>query len=191
MIRPVVSQIPVGRNSYFSHLFISYPDAFKLPVNGLGQKEEMIVTENDFTDDNQLKQVFRRESDYSQDARLIQSLTTPGQQVPVVSSFENLILMQAQRRPFFYTYFMVNSQPRRMRKFPVTILYTKDNLMREINRIENQKPPYIFVERTYLVSPIPQAYLYDNEDLVDLLEYIFSRYEPYKAGEFLEALKRK
>ena len=191
MTHPVVSQVPEGRKSYFSHLFISYPDAFKLPVNGLGQKEEMLVTENDFADDNQLKQFYRQESNYALDASLIQSLTAADQKVPVVSSFENLILMQANRRPFFYTYFMVNSQPRRMRKFPVTILFTKANLQREIDRIEDQKPPYIFVERTYLVSPIPQAYLYDNEDLIDLLSYIFSRYQPYKAGEFLVALKRR
>ena len=99
--------------------------------------------------------------------------------------------MQAKRRPFFYTYFMVNSQPRRMRKFPVTILYTKSNLQREINRIESEKPPYIFVEKTYLVSPFPQAYLYDNEDLISALTYIFAHYQPYQAGEFLMALKRK
>jgi len=191
MTHPAVSQIPVGRNSYFSHLYISYPDAFKLPVNGLGQKDEMLVTENDFADDNQLKSFYRTESDYSKDAALIQSLTTPGQKVPLVSSFENLILMQAQRSPFFYSYCMVNSQPRRMRKFPTTVLYTKDNLQREFSRIESLKPPYIFVERTYLVSPIPQAYLYDNEDLVSLLAYIFTHYEPYKGGEFLVALKRK
>jgi len=191
MIHPVVSQVPFGRNYYFNHLFISYPEAFKLPVNGLGQKEELMVTENDFTDDNQLKALFRKESDYSQDAALIDSLTSADQKVPLVSSFENLILMQAKRRPFFYTYFMVNSQPRRMRKFPVTVIYTKGNLLREFKRIEDEKPPYIFVERTYYVSPIPQAYLYDNEDLVDLLSYIFYHYEPYKQGEFLVALKRR
>jgi len=191
MTHPVVSQVPDGRKSYFSHLFISYPDAFKLPVNGLGQTDEMLVTEDDFADDNQLKEFYRRESNYSQDAALIQSLTASDQKVPLVSSFENLILMQAKRRPFFYNYFMVNSQPRRMRKFPVTILYNRENLRREISRIEDSKPPYIFVERTYLVSPIPQAYLYDNEDLVALLSYIFSHYGAYKEGEFLVALKRK
>ena len=191
MTHPVVTQFPFGRFSYFSHLFISYPDAFKLPVNGLGQREEMIVTENDFTTDKQLKEFFRKESDYSKDAALIQSLTSPDQKVPLVSSFENLILIQAKRRPFFYNYFVVNSQPRRMRKFPVTLIYTKGNLQREFNNIENLKPPYIFVERTYLVSPIPQAYLYDNEDLIDILAYIFNHYEPYRAGEFLVALKRK
>jgi hypothetical protein len=190
MTHPVVSQVPDGRNSYFSHLFISYPDAFKLPVNGLGQKDEMLVTENDFADDNQLKEFYRKESDYSQDVELIRSLTSADQKVPLVSSFENLILMQAKRRPFFYTYFMVNSQPRRMRKFPVTILYTRSNLQREIDRIESQKPPFIFVEKTYLVSPFPEAYMYDNEDLVDTLAYIFAHYQPYKAGEFLMALKR-
>jgi len=191
MTHPVVTQFPVGRSSYFNHLYVSYPDLFKLPVNGLGQKNEMLLTENDFADDNQLKEFFRKESDYSKDAALIRSLTSSGQKVPVVSSFENLILMQARRRPFFYTYFMVNSQPRRMRKFPVTVLYTKANLLREINNIEALEPPYIFVEKTYLVSPIPQAYLYDNEDLVDLLRYILNHYQPYQEGEFLVALKRK
>lgn len=191
MTHPVVTQVPFGRNSYFSHLFISYPDAFKLPVNGLGETNEMLVTENDFADDNQLKEFYRRESDYSKDAALIQSLTTPDQKIPLVSSFENLILMQAKRRPFFYTYFMVNSQPRRMRKFPITVLFNKSTLQREMDRIESQKPPYIFVERTYMVSPFSQAYLYDNEDLVDFLYYIFAHYQPYKAGEFLEAMKRK
>jgi len=191
MTHPVVTQAPFGRKGYFSHLFISYPEAFKLPVNGLGQKEEMLVTENDFANDDQLKEFYRKESDYTEDATLIRSLTSATQQVPLVSSFENLILMQAKRRPFFYTYFMVNSQPRRMRKFPVTILYTKDNLQREIHRIETLKPPYIFVEKTYLVTPFPRSFLYDNEDLVATLSYIFEHYQPYKAGEFLMALKRK
>jgi hypothetical protein len=191
MTHPVVSEVPPGRNSYFNHLFISYPDAFKLPTNGLGEKNEMMITENDLADDKQLKELFRKESDYSQDASLIDSLTAPEAQVPVVSSFENLILMQSRRKPFFYNYFLVNSQPRRMRKFPVTILFTKSNLNREIKRIQDLKPTYIFVEKTYLVSPIPQAYLYDNEDMVDLLSFIFSNYQPYKGGEFLVALKRK
>ncbi len=191
MTHPVVSEVPVGRKSYFSHLFISYPNAFKLPINGLGQKEEMLVTEQDFADDQQMKELFRKESDYTQDAALIRSLTSADEKVPLVSSFETLILMQALRRPFFYTFFMVNSQPRRMRKFPVTILFTHSNLQREIERLERLKPTYIFVERTYLVSPFPEAYLYDNEDLVALLTYIFSQYTPYKAGEFLEALKHR
>ena len=78
MTHPVVSQVPVGRKNYFSHLFISYPDAFKLPVNGLGQRDEMLVTENDFADDDQLKEFFRKESDYSQDAALIQILDLCG-----------------------------------------------------------------------------------------------------------------
>lgn len=190
MTHPVVSQFPVGRDSYFNHLFISYPDAFKLSMNGLGQKDEMMLTEKDFDNDAQLKEFFDRESDYSQDAALIDSLTVEGQKVPVVSSFENLILMQAKRRPFFYAYAFVNSQPRRMRKFPVTLLYTYTNLKREINLMEDQKPVYIFVEKTYLVSPIPRSFLYDNEDTVRLLQYVFSRYQPYKMGGFLVALKR-
>jgi len=190
MTHPVVSEVPEGRNSYFSHLFISYPDAFKLPVNGLGETEEMLVKEQDFKDDNQLKTFYQQETDYAKDIALIQSLTSPKDKVPLVSSFENLILMQAKRRPFFYTYFMVNSQPRRMRKFPVTVIYTKENLRREIRQFEYLKPEYVFIERTYLVPNFPQAYLYDNEDLIATVSYILQHYKPYQTGEFLIALKR-
>lgn len=191
MTHPVVSQNPPGRFSYFNHLFVSYPDAFKLPVNSLGEKDEELFIEKDFKDDQQLKDFYRQEIDYSRDAALINQLVPAGEQVPLISSFEIPILMQAKRRPFFYTLDLVNSRPRRMRNFVVTLIYTADNFNREIQRMESRKPEYVFMEKIFLTHEVPQAYLHDSQDLISLLNYILTHYEPAKYGEYLVAMKRK
>ena len=191
MTHPVVSQNPPGRFSYFNHLFISYPDAFKLPVNSLGEKDEMLFIEKDFKDDQQLKDFYRQEIDYTKDAALINQLVPAGEQVPLMSSFETPILIQAKRRPFFYTLDLVNSRPRRMRNFVVTLIYTVNNLNREIQRMESRKPEYVFMEKIFLTHEVPQAYLHDSQDLISLLNYILTHYEPAKYGEYLVAMKRK
>lgn len=191
MTHPAISQIPPGRSSYFNHLFLSYPEAFKLAINGLGQKNEVMPTEHDFPSDREMKAFYKQELAYKADAALIRELTPEKSKVALISSFEYSILAQANRRPFFYTFFLINSQPRHIRKFPVTVLYTRDNLKRETDRLDKDKPAYVFVEKTYFVSPISQTYFHDNEDFIELLRYVFSHYEPYKQGEFLVALKRK
>ncbi len=191
MTHPVVSQNPPGRFSYFNHLFVSYPEEFKLPLNSLGEKEEKLYIEKDFAGDRELKQFYRQEMDYAQDARLIDRLVPFGEQAALVSGFEVPILMQAKRRPFFYTLDLLNSRPRRMRNFAVTLIYTKNNFDREINRLETRKPAYVFMERIFLNRQVPPAYLHDSQDLVMLLNYIWSRYEPAEYGEYLVAMKRK
>lgn len=191
MTHPVVSQSPLGRFSYFNHLFVSYPDAFKLPLNSLGEKDEKLLIEKDFVNDQQLKDFYRQEIDYSKDVALINRLVPAGEQVPLISSFEIPILMQAKRRPFFYTLDLVNSRPRRMRNFVVTLIYTTDNFYREINNMESRKPEYVFMEKIFLTHEVPQAYLHDSQDLISLLTYILTHYEPAKYGEYLVAMKRK
>ncbi len=191
MTHPVVSQNPPGRFSYFNHLFVSYPDEFKLPLNSLGQKDEKLYIEKDFAGDRELKQFYRQEMDYTKDAQLIDRLVPFGEQAALVSSFEVPILMQAKRRPFFYTLDLLNSRPRRMRNFAVTLIYTKNNFDREISRLETRKPAYVFMEKIFLNRQVPAAYLHDSQDLVMLLNYIWSRYEPAEYGEYLVAMKRK
>ncbi len=191
MIDPLVADVPMGRSSYFNHLFISYPDAFKLPLNSLGERDEKLVTEKDFQSHQQLKEFYRREFDYSADAALIRSLIPEGGKVPLISSFETKILIQAKRKPFFYCFEMVNSRPRRMRIFVVTHLYTTDNLNRAIAQLAQEKPPYLFMERIFLTPQVPQAYFYDSMDLMELLKHVFTDYEPYQYGEYLVAMKRK
>ncbi len=191
MIDPLVAEVPEGRKSYFNHLFISYPDAFKLPRNSVGETDEQLVTEKDFKSHEDLKEFYRREFDFTKDARLIDGLVPPDGKVALISSFETKILIQAKRKPFFYYFEMVNSRPRRMRIFVVTHLYTVDNLQRTLSQLEAEKPEYIFLERIFLAKQIPQAYLYDSMNLTMLLEYVFAHYEHFKDGEFLAALKRK
>ena len=191
MTHPVVSQNPTGRSSYFNHLFVSYPDAFKLPLNSLGETDEKLYIEKDFADDRALKQFYRQEINYDKDAALIDRLVPPREQAALVSSFEVPILMQAKRRSFFYTLDLVNSRPRRMRNFVITFIYTKNNMDREIGRLETLKPAYLFMEKIFLNRQVPQAYMHDSQDLVTLLGYIWSRYEPAEYGEYLVAMKRK
>lgn len=191
MIDPLVAEVPASRTGYFNHLFTGYPDRFKLARNSVGETDEMLVTEKDFKSHKELKEFYRREFDYTKDAKLIRELIPPQGRVPLISSFETKILMQAGRRPFFYIFELVNSRPRRMRIFVVTHLYTFDNLQRTIDQLEKEKPPYVFLERIFLTPEFPQAYVYDSQDLVMLLSYVLQHYEVYKNGEFLAALKRK
>ena len=190
MTHPPVTQSPMGRFSYFNHLFISFPETSKVALNSLGQKDEMLLIENNFADDKALKQFYRQEINYAKDAALIDSLTKPNEKVPLISSFEVAILMQAKRPPFFYTFDLINSRPRRMRNFTVTLLYSVDNFRREAKLLETYKPKFVFLEKIYLTKDLPASYRYDSQDLMTLLDYVFEKYEPYQEGEFLVALKR-
>ena len=103
---------------YFNNIPRSINPALKLPVNSLGETEEGLKIETDFKTDKELKEYFNSEFDYTEDAALIESLTSQDQPVPLFSSFETRILMQANRRPFFYYFPIIDSSPRRMRMFP-------------------------------------------------------------------------
>ncbi len=186
----VIKKLPDGR-PYFNHLFGSYPDAFKLSVNNLGETNEELLHEENFKNDEQLKRYFRSRFDFSQDAAMIQSLTRPDENVALISSFEVRILMQAQRAPFFYYFPLVLSRPMGMRVFTFTSLYTQDHLKKTIGQLDHAKPQYVFMERLLLNRSLPASYQYQLTATVGLLDYIFVYYAPYAQGKFLVAMKRK
>ena len=99
--------------------------------------------------------------------------------------------MQADRKPFFYYFPMIDSRQMRMRDFPLTSLWTAGRLKVNLRQLEEQKPPYVFMERIFLNRPVPQAYLYDSPGLMDVLNYINDGYEPVAYGRYLVAMKRK
>lgn len=192
MVDPVVVQrLPNNRMSYFNHLFIQYPDAFKFKLNSLGEENEDLRVHTDFASDDELVQYFRREFDFKEDAKLISDLTPPGSRVPLLSSFEIKMLMQADRKPFFYYYPMVISRPLRMRMFVVNSVYTTDQLEKTIGQLENDKPEYVFMEKIFLNNYIPQAYFYDSPGFMPVLDYVQKNYEPSAYGKFLVAMKRR
>jgi len=186
MVAPKLSQ---GRLGYFNQLFIQYPDAFKLQANNLGETFEDWRTEDDFSSDDQLKQYFQREFNFSEDAALIDGLTKPGQPVALISSFEIQMLIQADRKPFFYIFPLVNSRPMRMRLFEVTHMWTTTQLNDTIQQLEDKKPDFVFMERVYMAREIPASFLYDMPAVCALDNYVRQNYEPYAIGKYLVAMK--
>jgi hypothetical protein len=190
IVDSLVAEPLPNHRPYFNHLFYEYPDAFKLPRNSLGEVVEDLRVEKDFGSDDALVQYYRREFNFSEDAALIERLTDPSQKVALVSSFEIGMLMQANRKPFFYYFPLVISRPLRMRMFPVTSLYTTRHLRKTIGQLETQKPEYIFMERIFLTRDVPRAYFYDSPGMMGLLEYVLRNYQPSDHGKYLVAMKR-
>ena len=181
--------LPNGK-PYFNHLFRDFEPQLKLPVNSLGGTKEELLAESDFADDAALVHYYRKNSRFTKDAALIASLTARSDEVPLISSFEVAMFMQADRKPFFYYFPLLISRPMTMRCFSACSIYTTDQLARTINKFEEEKPPYVFMERIYMAHEIPQAYVFRFPSLIPLVNYVRSHYTPVAQGEYLVALKR-
>ena len=72
-----------------------------------------------------------------------------------------------------------------------TQLFSYPQLQSVIDQLDAEKPPYVFMERIFLTTQVPQAYLYDFGDLISIIQYISSRYEPVAVGKYLVAMKLK
>jgi hypothetical protein len=176
---------------YFQQLFVDFPESFKLPLNSLGEKDEQLKFEKDFPDDNALKTYYAQQTAWPEDTALIRRLTPEGSRVALISSFEVLLLDKADRKPFFYYFPLINSHPMTARNFMVTELLSFPQVQKVLDQLEAQKPTYIFMERIFLTPQVPQAYFDDFPDLIILLRYVLSNYEPVEIGKFLVAMKRK
>ena len=176
---------------YFHQLSADFPEQFKLPVNSLGEKDEQFKFEKDFPNDAALKSYYAQQTAWPEDTALIRRLTPDGSKVAVLSSFELLLLQRSQRKPFFYYFPIINSRPLTGRTLMVTLLFGYPQLQKTIDQLEAQKPPYIFMERIFLTPQVPQAYFYEYDDLISLLRYVLSKYEPAQVGKYLVAMKRK
>jgi len=175
---------------YFNHLFRNFNPALKLKFNSLGGTDEGILAETDFKDDAALVDYYRKYSRFTEDVHLIASLTAHSEEVPLISGFETEMLMQANRKTFFYYFPLLITRPMKMRSFEVCSIYTTDQLAKTINKFEKVKPPYVFMERIYMVNEVPNAFLYEYPSLIPLINYVRTHYTPVAQGKFLVALKR-
>jgi len=175
--------------SFFNHNDMMWPVQLKLSANSLGETDEELKTEKDFGDDRQLKDFFDREFDFGQDAALIAGLTAKEDKVPLISSFETRILIQADRKPFFYYFPFVDPRPMHMRMFDMTELWAMGRLTRTMHQLQEQRPTYIFMEKIMLAQSVPQYYEYLYPDLLVILNYIHQNYVSYKQGHYLVAMK--
>lgn len=189
MVDPLVVQpLPDGR-SYFNQNVSKITEDQKLLENSLGQRDEGLKYEKDFKTDAELTQYYDQESDFSQDAKLIAGMTNPSDAVPLLSSFEMKMLIQADRRPFFYYSPILIARPMRMRTFPNSTMYSLTHAQRTLHMLEQSKPPYIFMEKVFLLAPGRKDF--KDASLAEILNYIFVFYAPDKEGQYLVAMKRK
>ena len=161
-----------------------------MPLNSLGEKDEDLRIEKDFSSDEELKAYYHKETDFSQDVRLIQSLAPPQQPVALLSNYETEMLMQADRKPFFYYFRIFGSRPLRMRNFGSLDIWTKKEMNRLIGQLESARPMYVFMERIFLANPTPAQYTAYDPALMGVLDYVKSHYQPYTYGKYLVAMKR-
>ncbi len=193
MVDPLVAEpLPDGR-PYFFHQEAGIRDWFLRPLNSAGHKDQPFVFEYQFPDHKTLKEHYHRESDFSGEGAFIAGLTSPGERVPLICSWDWRILQAANRRPFFYAFPFFGSRPLWARSFTDTSIYHKDFLDREIANLEKFKPRLVFIQRMYFDPNIPFWYFHDtnNEGLMFFLEYIHQHYQPFKEGHYLTALIRK
>jgi hypothetical protein len=193
MVDPLTAQpLPADLSTYFHHLDRNDPVELKLSTNSLGSQDEQLVTEKDFACDNDLVGYYLRDFDFSKDALLIRSLTLPGVPVPVISSFEVKILMQADRPPFFYYFPLISSRSKHMRTMPVNFLHTSTERFnrKAIDQLREARPEYIFLEKIFLYD-FPQAYRDKPENVIPIVDYVRKHYTSFRMGEYLVATKRK
>ncbi len=176
---------------YFHQLSVDFPSWLKLPLNSVGETDEAFKYEDSFINHAALKSYYQTETAFSEDAGLIRSLTGPQDRVALLSSFEVMLLSKADRKPFFYYFPLLNSHPMRMRNFVVTTIFSYTQVNRCIQQLVDQKPAYIFMEKIFLTDTLPAWYGQQFEDLIGLIRYIKSAYEPYEQGKYLVAMKLK
>lgn len=176
---------------YFDHLWRYFPDNLKVAKNSLGERNEGLLKETDFSSDEEMVAAYKKASDFSKDVALIQKLTEPGSRVPIVSSFEIKMLADSKRKPFFYYFPLVISRPLEARSMVRTSIYIPKQLEKTVRQIETSRPKYIFMERIFLDRPKTELFYYYYSSFMYLTDYIQEHYTPVEEGKYLVALRRK
>ena len=184
----LIVPLPDGR-SYFNQLWTKIPEADKLPKNSLGATDEDLKFEKDFASHADLNAYYLKEFDFTKDAKLIARLTNPAQPAAVLSSFEIKLLMQADRKPYFYYSPILLSRPMRMRTFPNSTMYSLNHAQRILHQLEQLPPKYIFMENVF--SDRAHLNLLKDASLQYVLQYIFAHYVPAEEGKYLTAWVRQ
>jgi hypothetical protein len=157
-----------------NNFFIYYPNIFD-------------ISRNDWNTEISLYQSAFK---FDQDAGLIARLTPQGQRAAVISSFETQLLMQANRKPFFYYAPLVNSELSDVNGFAGTSLITQQRLEKTANQMTAEAPEYIFVEKR-LLGTWPPAYAQYYSGIAMALRYVTEHYIPQEQGQHLIVMHKK
>ena len=182
--------LPEDGRPYFFHQEAWNAETNKLKVNSLGNTDEHIFFEWQVPDHSYLKGLYAQEFDFTEEAKLIASLTKPDEKVALLSSFEVHLLMEAKRRPLFFFFPVVSSRGMYARTFPSTNLHTKTMMNRTIDDLKRNNPTFVFLEKVMLARELPASYPRTHEALLTILDYVKMHYHIYAKGHFLVALQR-
>jgi len=156
-----------------SYLFTYYPNSLNL--SGFDWSTE--------------KKFYAQNFDFSQDASLIDALTTLKEPVALISSFETKILMQADRRPFFYYFPMMESEHMQGDKLRGIYIHTHARLERTLRQLQDERPSHIFIQTRLFKGPEAQSYEDSHEGFKQLMAYIRMHYQYQAQGQYLTALR--
>ena len=158
-----------------SYLYMYYPN--RLNLSGYDWSVEKRFYDQDF--------------DFSQDASLIDRLTAPQDGVPLISSFETKILMQADRRPFFYYFPFMESEHMQGDKQRNFYPHTYLSLQKTFSQLQDEKPLHVFIQTRLFEGPQAQAYEDTHGGFKQLMDFIRQHYQYQSQGQYLTALKLK
>jgi len=135
------------------------------------------------------KKFYSEQFDFSRDAALIDALTLPQEKVALISSFETKILIQANRRPFFYYFPMMESEHMQGDKWRGLYIHTYARLLRTLNQLKEERPNHIFIQSRLWEGPDAQHFENTHEAFRQLMTYIRLQYQFQSKGQYLTALK--
>ncbi len=182
--------LPSGQ-FYFGHKHRYVPKAAHFPINDLGTDgRDALLTEDQFTTHAQLIAQWRKDNDFAKDADLIRRYTNIHERVVLLSSFEVSILIQAQRKPFFYLFPILDNRPMRLPSYGVDLFNTHAQVKEALDDLARSQPAFVFMEKLMLANPVPAWYQDNAPGLIELLRYLRAHYTPVEAGQYLIALKR-
>ncbi|MDP2654116.1 MAG: hypothetical protein Q8Q08_08810 [Candidatus Omnitrophota bacterium] len=125
--------------------------------------------------------------DIGADVALIRQFTPPGGEACVISSFDVTLLMQADRKPFFYRFPFIVSSFFQSSDFHATTSSLKAEYGRELARLAEKKPEYVFLEKKIMVSYGAKE---GERWLPEFKDYLIQHYLVGPEGKYLVALKR-
>ena len=156
-------------------LFRNYPNVF-----------------NTFSDESRNNLIkYQQQTDITADVQLIRSITSEKEAVPLISSLETKILMDARRAPFFYYTPLVYPRTFEGLDFGGTDILTKSRMQKILSQVQTQAPEHVFVEKKLFLGYLPGVYYGHYETLTILMKYLSEYYVPLAEGKYLLALKRK
>ena len=124
------------------------------------------------------------------DIALIKRFTAKEEKVALISSFDVLILMKADRKPFFYHFPLLNPVALNQSSFGGLRIDTKPRFLKILEQLR-RNPEHIFIEKKVYQHEIKDIFYKIHPWFNIILAYLYQNYEPVGQGHYLVALRRK